>query len=98
MLDFPRRFCQRLILTLPLAALAPMPAAAVTDDVRLACGGDYHAYCAQFAIGSTEVRTCMRTNRHRLTDRCRHALATSGDATPADVRRYERETGRRVSK
>lgn len=35
----------------------------------------------------------MRVNRQRLSPRCRQALATSGEATPADKRRYEREMG-----
>lgn len=69
---------------------------AISDAVRTACGGDYTAYCAKYAIGSKEVRTCMRVNRQRLSPRCRHALVTSGDATPEDIRRYERETGRKA--
>jgi hypothetical protein len=33
----------------------------------------------------------MRENRARLSSGCRHALVDSGEASPADVRRYKRE-------
>lgn len=74
----------------------PVDARAVSDNVRAACGGDYTAYCAKHAVGSQALRVCMRVNRQRLSPRCRHALVTSGEATPADKRRYERETGRKA--
>lgn len=77
--------------SMPVFALASAPAFAVNDHVRNACDSDYAAYCAQFDVDSKEVRGCMRANRHKLTDKCLHALADSGEATPADVRRYKDE-------
>lgn len=86
-----------------LAAVTPMhwlwspsDAHAVSANVRAACGGDYTAYCAMHALGSQALRVCMRVNRQRLSPRCRHALVTSGEATPAEKRRYERETGKKA--
>ncbi len=75
---------------------SPHQAYAISDAVRSACGGDYTAYCANYSVGSQEVRACMRLNHQRLSPRCRHALVTSGEATAADKRRYESETGRKA--
>lgn len=92
----PRRLGLAAAVPAILYLWTPSGAHAISDTVRTACGGDYTAYCAMYAIGSKEVRTCMRVNRQRLSPRCRHALVTSGEATPADIRRYERETGRKA--
>lgn len=66
---------------------------AVNAGVRIACKTDYQAYCAQFRVGSREVRACMRANLTRLSLGCRTALRHSGEATPDDIARYRRETG-----
>lgn len=99
MLTLPHAMRRVLLLAAVPAILclwSPSDAYAVSSAVRMACRGDYTAYCAMHAIGSKEVRVCMRINRQRLSPRCRHALATSGEAKPAEVRRYERESGRKA--
>lgn len=96
MLTRPRKMAALAAVTSMLWLWNTPGAHAVSDTVRTACGGDYTAYCAMYAVGSKEVRACMRVNRQRLSPRCRHALVTSREATPADKRRYERETGRKA--
>ena len=79
------------LLTVVLSVMCAVQAQAVSDEVRTACESDYMAYCGHHQIGSPSLRSCMRENRARLSPDCRHALVDSGEASPADVRRYKRE-------
>lgn len=79
------------VLALVLSLAHAVQAQAVSNEVRTACESDYMAYCGHHQIGSSSLRTCMRENRTRLSAGCRHALVDSGEASPADVRRYKRE-------
>ncbi len=79
------------MLAVVLSLTFAVQAQAVSDEVRTACEGDYMAYCGHHQVGSPSLRTCMRENRSRLSANCRHALVVSGEASPADVRRYKRE-------
>lgn len=79
------------LLAVALSLMYAVQAHAVSDEVRAACESDYMAYCGRHQIGSPSLRSCMRENRARLSSGCRHALVDSGEASPADVRRYKRE-------
>jgi hypothetical protein len=52
---------------------------AVSRTVRKACREDYFAFCAQHEVGSSALRSCMKKNRYKLSDRCTNALLESGE-------------------
>ncbi|HMN37320.1 MAG TPA: hypothetical protein PKD49_06365 [Hyphomicrobium sp.] len=79
------------ILAIAVSLLFVAPAHAVSDEVRSACERDYSAYCGHHQVGSESLRSCMRENSKRLSPGCRHALVTSGEASPQDIRRYKGE-------
>ena len=53
-------------------------ALAVPKAVKKACRSDYFAFCSMHAVGSPELRQCMRTNGKRLSHGCVDALVTAG--------------------
>jgi hypothetical protein len=65
-------------------------AAAVSASVRSACKGDYRAYCGQHDPDGAEVRTCMRANSSKLSQRCVDALVSAGEVTKTEVARWSR--------
>lgn len=54
-------------------------ALAISDKVRESCRGDYHRFCSAYAVGSTELRNCMESNRHSLSKVCVDALVDAGE-------------------
>lgn len=62
-------------------------AGAVSLGVKLACAGDYHAYCSQHSPGSAGVRQCMQANGSRLSAGCISALIGAGEVSKAEVER-----------
>jgi hypothetical protein len=54
-------------------------ALAVSRAVRKACRSDYLSYCAQHEVGSSALRSCMKSNRYKLSDGCTNALLASGE-------------------
>lgn len=63
-------------------------AAAVSDDVKNACLGDYLAYCSAHEVGSTKLRQCMRSVGSRLSTGCINALVNAGEVgRPKNTRR-----------
>lgn len=64
-------------------------ALAVSQRVRDACRSDYNAYCSAHAVGSEELRQCMRAAKMQLSDNCRKALVEEGEATEADIQAYK---------
>lgn len=79
------------IATLSFGALAITSgeASAVSGRVKVACAADYFAYCSNFAVGSSELRQCMRTNGSKLSGRCVNALVAEGEVSEAEVARRE---------
>lgn len=55
--------------------------------VRSACAGDYHRFCPAYAVGSPQLRSCMRTVGKRLSPACLDALVDSGEIPRKDARR-----------
>lgn len=64
---------------------------AVSEELKKACGADYAAYCAEHAIGTAELKACMRAHRKRLTKVCHEAIAVSGEVTLEEIRAHKRE-------
>lgn len=60
---------------------------AVSLSVKLACASDYYAYCSQHGVGTPGVRSCMRANGPRLSNRCVNALIGAGEVSRAEVNR-----------
>lgn len=76
----------------PLAALSiafvlsASGALAVSDDVRQFCREDYFAHCPNHALGSANLRRCMKTAGPKLSSGCIKALVASGEISQAEVR------------
>jgi hypothetical protein len=54
-------------------------ALAVSEKVKSSCKGDYHKFCSAYAVGSTELRNCMESNRQGLSKGCVDALVDAGE-------------------
>lgn len=67
-------------------------ALAVSKAVKVACKPDYLAYCNSMAVGSPQLRTCMKNNAPRLSKPCLQALVASKEASQADIEDYRAKT------
>jgi hypothetical protein len=65
-------------------------AMAVSSSVKSACKSDYRAYCGQHDPEGAGVRTCMRANSSKLSQRCVDALITAGEVSKTEVARWSR--------
>lgn len=80
-----------LTLTLPLCwAVSATGAFAVSDQVRMSCREDYYAHCPNHAVGSANLRRCMKTAGPKLSSACIKALVASGEISQAEVRDISR--------
>jgi hypothetical protein len=70
-------------------SFAATDAFAVSRAVKKACREDYFAYCAQHQVGTLGLRSCMKRNRYKLSDRCTNALLQSGEV--ANERRRDKK-------
>lgn len=77
------------VAALPLLLVVSDGASAVSQRVREACRSDYRAYCSAYEVGSSELRACMRSVKHKLSKRCLRSLVDEGEATEADIRAYK---------
>jgi hypothetical protein len=73
-------------------ALFSAPVTAAGASVERACAGDYFAYCSQHSPESPGVRSCMRSNGSKLSDRCVKALVAAGEVSASAV---SKKTARR---
>ncbi len=86
----PMRKCLQL---LPLILLVYSPAAsAVGWKTQFNCANDYYAYCSKYAVGSADVRKCMRSNGPRLSKACVNALIADGEISRSEVDRIKERT------
>lgn len=65
---------------------------AVSSQVRVACRGDYFAFCSQHEVGSQALRQCMRAHAKQLSSGCKSALLSSGEAGKTSVARRSTTT------
>lgn len=73
--------------TISALCVSAVHAHAVGMKTQLNCASDYYAYCSRFAVGSSELRKCMRGNGHRLSKACVNALIADGEISKAEVER-----------
>lgn len=67
-------------IAVPMLAIATVPSRAdVPGYVRTACKADYKKHCPNYAIGSSELRSCMVAVANVLSSRCIDALERSGE-------------------
>lgn len=59
---------------------------AVTDQVRMSCREDYYTHCPSHAVGSTNLRRCMKNAGPKLSSQCIKALVASGEISNAEVK------------
>ncbi|MDO9382441.1 MAG: hypothetical protein Q7T86_06210 [Hyphomicrobiaceae bacterium] len=64
---------------------------AVSDQVRQFCREDYYAHCPNHALGSTNLRRCMKTAGPKLSSGCIKALVQAGEITQTEVREISRK-------
>jgi len=62
-------------------------ALAVSSKVENACAGDYSRFCPSYAVGSSQLRQCMRAAGKKLSPRCVDALMDSGEISRKSARR-----------
>jgi hypothetical protein len=55
---------------------------------------DYAAYCDGLKVGTPQLRSCMKSHSHMLSNPCIHALGSSDEVTKEDIRQYKREMHR----
>lgn len=84
-ISIPRRLLTAAGFILAGALLAPN-AFAVSDQVRQLCREDYFAHCPNHAVGSSNLRRCMKSAGPKLSSGCIRALVSSGEISQAEVR------------
>lgn len=67
-------------------AISAAPASAQNASVRSACAGDYQRFCPSYAVGSTQLRSCMRGMGRRLSPGCVDALVDSGEVSRKELK------------
>jgi hypothetical protein len=72
--------------------LSASTAGAVSQAVKTACSGDYHAHCDKLEVGSPELRSCMRRVASKLSKGCIQALVDNKEVTQADIEEYRAQT------
>lgn len=77
----------KVALALAALAVSGSNALAVSQRVKIACRGDYFAFCSQHAVGSQSLRQCMRAHAKQLSSGCKTALIESGEAGKSYVAR-----------
>lgn len=85
-----------MIASLTTAFLATAATAEVSQAVKDACRGDYHTHCDKLAVGSEELRTCMRGAATKLSKECLKALVENNEVTKEDIQRYYEETQKKA--
>lgn len=81
------RFSRVALAVAALTGVLASEAGAVSLTVKLACAGDYYAYCSQHAPDTPGVRQCMRAHGSKLSQRCVGALIAAGEVSKAEVDR-----------
>ncbi|WP_072391674.1 hypothetical protein [Hyphomicrobium sp. CS1GBMeth3] len=81
---------------LTIASLAAILAggsalADVNEAVKNACRNDYHKHCDNLAVGSDELRACMRGKATELSKECLTALVEHKEVTQEDIDNYIKE-------
>jgi hypothetical protein len=84
------------IASLAFCFLATPAMAEVNQAVKDACRDDYHTHCDKLAVGSEELRACMRGAATKLSMPCLKALVENNEVTKEDIERYYEETQKKA--
>lgn len=87
--DMPRRLLKPASIILAFALFAPA-AYAVSDQVRHSCRNDYFTHCPNHAVGSANLRRCMKSAGPKLSSGCIRALVMSGEISQSEIRNIAR--------
>lgn len=79
------------MVTLAAGFAASTAVADVNEAVKNACRDDYHKHCDNLAVGSDELRACMRKNATELSKDCLSALVEHKEVTKEDIDNYLKE-------
>jgi hypothetical protein len=80
-----RLFLAAIALTVSAAA-----ASAVSDQVKFSCRDDYYTHCPSHAVGSANLKRCMKSAGPKLSSQCIKALVASGEISHAEVKEIAR--------
>lgn len=69
------------------ALIGASDASAQSARVKNACSGDYHRFCPSYAVGSSQLRSCMRSAGKRLSHQCLEALVDEGEIDRSALRK-----------
>lgn len=82
------------LIRLSMAAMAltasMTAAAAVSEQVKASCRNDYYTHCPSHAVGSTNLRRCMKSAGPKLSSQCIKALVATGEISNAEVKEIAR--------
>lgn len=70
------------------AAVIAGPASAYSGRVKSACKSDFYRFCPSYKVGSSQLRTCMRSAGGNISRRCIDALANAGEISRKYHSRY----------
>ena len=83
-----RRFA--IALAAALTVTAAGQASAYSARVKSACKSDFYRFCPSYKVGSTKLRSCMRSAGGNISRRCVDALANAGEIPRKYHSRYRR--------
>ncbi len=72
------------------ALVATTDANAYSRRVKSACKGDFYRFCPSYKIGSSKLRSCMRSAGGNISRRCVDALANAGEVPRKYHSRFRR--------
>lgn len=61
-----------------IVVAAPLEAFAVPSKVKRECRADYKSFCPSYKVGTSTMRSCMRSNGRQLSWGCYQALKDHG--------------------
>ena len=62
----------------------------ITKAVQAACKDDYKAYCSEYGLETSGLRSCMDRNGANLSHVCVDALVKAGEVSQSEVDRRKR--------
>ncbi len=62
------------------------PAFAVSSATQNACRIDYKKLCPSYKLGSSDLRYCMESQAHSISERCIRAAVDNGDLPRSKAR------------
>jgi hypothetical protein len=89
------------IITLAMVAISMSASAAlaeVNEAVKNACRDDYKTHCDGLAVGSPELRACMKSKATDLSKDCLKALVDNNEVTQQDIEDYLKEMEAKAAK